>query len=108
MFELLVILGLVAGVVVLASVFKVALVVLLWPIKALFWLIGGLFKLILLPFQFVGGIVFAMIFLPLLAIALCLAVGLGAPLLALLAIAIVLWVVGAVLSLVGSLLFGWC
>jgi hypothetical protein len=108
MIELALLLGLVGGLLLLALFFKVTLAVLFWPLKAVFWVLGGLFSLILLPFQFLGGLLFAVLFLPLLLLGMVLVVGLGAPLLVILGVALALWIVGGVLAILGGLLFGGC
>lgn len=108
MIELALILGLIAAAFLFVVFFKVAVAIIIWPIQAVFWLLGGLFKLILLPFQFVGGILFAVLVLPLIVLGVVLACGVGIPLLAILGVALALWIVGSVLALIGSLFLGWC
>lgn len=108
MIELALLIGLLAGLLLLGLFFKVVFAILLWPLKAVFWVLGGLFHLILLPFQFLGGLLFAVLFLPLVLLGGLLLLGVGAPLLAILGIALAFWVVGGLLAIVGGLLFGGC
>ncbi|MBZ0267907.1 hypothetical protein K8I85_07115 [bacterium] len=108
MIELALFLGLLGGLLLLAFFFKVVLAIVFWPLKALFWVLGGLLTLVLLPFQFLGGLLFAVLFLPLLALGLVVMVGVGAPLLAILGIALAVWVVGGLVAIVGGLLLGGC
>lgn len=109
MFELaLLALGLFAALFLLGVFFKLIVAVLIWPLKAVFWLAAGLLKLILLPFQFIGGIVFAVLVLPLIVLGVVMALGVGVPLLLIFGIALMLWIVGSVLALIGSVFLGWC
>ena len=106
MLELLMVLGIVLGVIALVATAKVALAILLLPFKVLFWALAGVFKLILLPFQFLGGLILAVILLPLLLLAIPLLLGIGLPLLVIFGILLTFWIVGGILALVGSVLCG--
>jgi len=109
MIELALLLGLLGGLLLLAVFFfKVTMAIVFWPLKAVFWILGGLLTLVLLPFQFLGGLLFALLFLPLLVLGIVVTIGVGAPLLAILAFAVAIFVVGGLLAILGGLLFGGC
>jgi hypothetical protein len=108
MFELALLIGLAGALLLMAVFFKIVFAILVWPLKVTFLVVAGIFQLILLPFQFLGGIVFAILFLPLLLLGTVLLVGVGVPLLAILGIGLAVWIVGGILALLGGLLFGGC
>lgn len=105
MIELLLLIG---AFVLLVLFFKVVAAILIWPLKALFWVLGGLFTLILLPFQIVGGLLLAVLLMPVLLAGFVLVVGVGAPLLAVLGVGVVILAVVGTLALLGGLLLGGC
>ena len=106
MIELALFLGVLGGLVLLALFFKVVFAIVLWPLKALFWVLGGILALILLPFQFLGGILFALVILPLMLVGMVLLLGVGVPILAILGVALAIWIVGGMLAILGGLLLG--
>lgn len=101
------VLGLLAALFLLAGfVLKVVFTVLLWPFKTLFWLLGGLFSLIVLPFQLLGGLLMLLVLVPLAIAAVPLVLGIGIPLIlvgvvllpVLLVVALGCWIVGAIFA----------
>lgn len=97
MLGLLAFFGLVIGLVLVAVFFKVVFAILVWPLRALFWLLGGLFHLILLPFQLLGIAMLAIVAVPMLLIGLPIVLAMGIPVLLLAALLVPL------LLLVGGL-----
>jgi hypothetical protein len=108
MIELALLFGLLGALLLMALFFKIVFAILFWPIKAVFWILGGILQLILLPFQLVGGILFAILFLPLLLLGTVFLFGIGVPLLAVLGLGLAVWIVGGILALLGGLLLGGC
>ena len=91
---------------VLGFVFKLTFAVLLLPFTALFWVLGGLFKLVVLPFKLVGGILLALMLVPVLLIGMPILLSLGLPLLLLGGLLFGIWVVGSLVCWVGGALCG--
>ena len=108
MFELALLIGLLGALILTVVFFKIVFAILLWPLKLLFFLAAGVLQLILLPFQFVGGILLAVLFLPLLLLGTVFFVGIGVPLLVILGIGLAVWIIGGLLALLGGVLFGGC
>lgn len=97
--------GLVAGLAVLAVFFRIIFAIVTWPFRLLFWILGGLFSLLLLPFQLLGAALFVILLLPALLIGLPILLVVGVPVLVIGAIALPLILVAGGLLLVKSLLF---
>jgi hypothetical protein len=108
MLELLILAGVLLALAVFAGIARFLIAVLLLPFKIVFFLIGAAFHLVLLPFQILGGLILALIFLPLLVIGLPLLLGLGVPLLLLAGGLGILFLAGAVCCALGGLFFGGC
>jgi len=108
MLELALLAGLLGGLLLMALFFKVVFAILLWPFKLVFWILAGVFQLVLLPFQFLGGILFVILFLPLLLLGGVVLLGVGVPLLAILGLGLAVWIIGGILAIVGGAFFGGC
>ena len=102
---LLALFGLFAGLVVLVVFFKIIFAIVVWPFRLLFWILGGLFSLLLLPFQLLGVAMLGLLLLPMLILGLPLLLVVGIPVIVIAAIALPLILVGGGLLLVGKLLF---
>lgn len=107
MIEILTLLGLFFGIVLLAVAAKLVFGAIAVLFHGVFWIVGGLFKLILLPFQLIGGLVLAAIMLPLLILAVPVLLAVGVPLLLVGAGLTCLLVLGLVMAAFAGL-FGWC
>ena len=107
MIEILTVLGLSFGIILLAGAAKLVFAILGGLFHGAFWVVGGVFKLILLPFQLLGGLVLAVILLPLLLVAVPLLVAVGVPLLVAGTGLLCLLLFGVVLAVFAGL-FGWC
>ncbi len=108
MLELLIVAGGLLALVAFAGIARFLFAVLLLPFKLLFFALGAIVQLVLLPFQILGGAILLLVFLPLLLIGLPVLLGLGLPLLVLAGGLGVLFLIGAGLCALGSVLFGWC
>ena len=106
MLELFVLACVVMALVVFAGLAKFVLTLLLLPLKAAFWLLGALFQLVLLPFQIIGGLLLALLFVPLLLIGLPILLGIGLPLLVIGGLFGGLLLIGAAFCALGGLIFG--
>jgi hypothetical protein len=107
MIEILVLLGLIFGVILLAAAAKLVFALVAGLLHGVFWIVGGLFKLILLPFQLLGGLVLAALLLPLLLVAVPVLLAVGVPLLLVGAGFTCLLALGLVVAVFAGLL-GWC
>ena len=106
MIEILTVLAVIAGIVLLVVALKLVFAIVGGILHATFWLLGGLFKLVLLPFQIVGGLLLGLAVLVLAAVALPIMLAVGVPLLLVAGVACLL-LVGLVVMLVSGLA-GWC
>ena len=104
MLEFLFLVALLSGVVLVALFAKVAFGILCWPFKALFWILGGLFALLLLPFQLLGAVILAVIAIPLVVLGLVLAVGVALPVLLVVGAVVMVALVLGGIAAVGALL----
>lgn len=106
MLELALFVALLGVLLLMALFFKVVFAVLVWPLKAVFWILAGIVQLVFLPFQIVGGILFAILTLPLLLLGAVFLVGVGVPLLAILGLVLAVGIIGGILAILGGLLGG--
>jgi len=88
--------------VVVGVLFKVLFALILLPLTILAWVFSGLFKLVAIPFHIAGWVLGALLIVPLLA----LVVGLGAPLLAVVAVGFAIMFVVCVIVWMSSLFLG--
>lgn len=107
MIEILTVLGLIFGIILLVGAAKVVLAILAGLVSGAFWFVGGIFRLVLLPFQLLGGLVLAVILLPLLLVTIPVLVAVGVPLLVAGTGLLCLLALGMVLAVLAGL-FGWC
>lgn len=94
--------GLVIGLVLVVVFFKIVLALLVWPFRALFWILGGLF----LPFQLLGIAMLALVVVPVLLIGLPILLGIGVPVLLLAGLLFPLLLVVGGLLVLGRLFAG--
>lgn len=106
MFELFVLACVVAALALFAGLAKLLFSILLLPFKAVFWVLGALFQLVLLPFQILGGLLLALLFVPLVLIGLPVLLGVGLPLLVIGLLFGGVLLAGAALCALGGLIFG--
>jgi hypothetical protein len=106
MFELLVLAGVIGLLIVGALFFRLILKIVFFPFTILFWVLAGMFQLLLLPFKVVGGLIVLLIFLPLALVGLPLLLGFGIPLLIGLIGLIGFWLLGSLICLAGGFFCG--
>jgi hypothetical protein len=107
MFELLVLTALVVGLLIVGALFfRLILKILFFPFTVLFWVLGGIFQLLLLPFKILGGLVVLLVFLPLALVGLPLLLGLGIPLLIGLIGLVGFWLIGSLICVAGGFFCG--
>jgi hypothetical protein len=106
MFELLVLAGLIGLLIVGALFCRLLLKIIFFPFVALFWVLGGIFGLLILPFKILGGLVVFLIVLPLALVGLPLLLGLGLPILFGLLGLVGFWLIGSLVCLAGGFLCG--
>ena len=95
--------GLVIGLVLVVVFFKIVLAILAWPFQLLFWLLGGILQLILLPFQLLGIALLMVVLVAGLLIGVPFLLAVGVPLLVLAGLLLPILLVVGGLVLLGRL-----
>ena len=98
--------GLVIGLVLLVIFFRIVFAILAWPFQALFWLLGGIVHLILLPFQLLGIALLMVVIVPVVLIGVPILVAVGIPLLLLAGLLLPVLLILGGLALFGRLFAG--